>query len=268
MAIACSTSVFCRSSLEEALRSIRALGFDQIDLLMIDGWVHVNTTDLAGDYAGTLARVDALLKQHALTPIAVNSGVSPLLHDRTPEGCARREAEVKALIRFMNHYHIGVAAVQPRNPDPQRSRPEVLRDSAQTMRDMIEMARGTGVTFALECHSGSIVETMDEVGEIMRLVPDLCFAYDPTHFVMSGVALPDTLPLLERSVQVHLRDAAPGAMQAHYGQGAVDFDWILQRLRERGYRGHFSIEYLEQAGEDLGEDVQRLRDKIAGYFGQ
>jgi sugar phosphate isomerase/epimerase len=266
MTIACSTSIFCQSSLEEALRGIRALGFDKIDLLMIDGWVHVNTTDLARDYAGTLARVDALLKQHTMTPIAVNSGVSPLLHDRTPDGCARREAEVKALIRFMSHYHIGVAAVQPRNPDLGRPRLEVLHDSAETVRDLIEMARGTGVTFALECHSGSIVETMDEVGEIMRLVPDLRFAYDPTHFVMSRVALPDTLPLLERSVQVHLRDAAPGAMQSRYGQGAVDFDWILKRLQERDYRGHFSIEYLEQKGEDLGKDVKRLHDKIAEYF--
>lgn len=266
MAIACSTSVFSRSTLEEALKGVHRLGFSKIDLLLIDGWIHVNTTDLVHDYQGTLGRVDALLKQVALTPIAVNSGVSPLLHDRSKQGCAQREAEVKALIRFMNHYHVSVAAVQPRNPDRNRPRAEVFRDSADTMRDMIEMTAGTGVTFALECHSGSIVETMAEVQDMMRLVPELRFAYDPTHFVMNGIALPDTLPLMEKSVQVHLRDAAPGAMQTRFGQGAVDFDWILTQLQARGYQGHFSIEYLAQEDDDLSADVLGLRDKIAEFF--
>ena len=42
MAVLCSTSVFSRSSLEGALRGIRAAGFNQIDLLMIDGWVQAD----------------------------------------------------------------------------------------------------------------------------------------------------------------------------------------------------------------------------------
>jgi len=266
MAIACSTSVFSRSSLEEALSGIRAMGFDQIDLAIIDGWIHVNTTDLVRDYEGTLGRVDSLLRWYRLNPIAANTGVSPHLHDRSKAGCARREAETAALIRFMNYYHIQVAAVQPRTPDPSRPRKEVLRDSAVTMRDMLAMASGTGVTFALECHSGSIVETMAEVREMMRLVPDLSYAYDPTHFVMNGVNLVDTLPLIERAAHVHLRDAKLGHIQARYGEGVVDFDWILSRFKERGYQGDFSIEYLEQEGVDLRDDVNRLYDKITEWF--
>jgi len=139
--------------------------------------------------------VDRALRKYELVPIAVNSGVSPLLHDRTEEGCARREAETLALLRFMGHYDIPIASVQPRNPDPNRPRDEVLRDSADTMRDMIDLVRGTGVTFAFECHARSIVETMDEVRALTALVPELGFAYDPTHFVMSGVPMDDTLPL-------------------------------------------------------------------------
>ncbi len=266
MAIACSTSLFSRSSLEEALRGIRGMGFDRIDLVIIDGWIHVNTTDLASDYEGTLGRVDSLLRWYRLNPIVVNSGVSPPLHDRSEEGRSKRQAETEALIRFMNHYHIAVAAVQPRTPDPSRPRSEVLRDSAATVRDIMAMARGTGVTFALECHSGSIVETMAEVREMIRLVPELVYAYDPTHFVMKGESLADTLPLLERAVYVALRDAKPGHIQARYGEGVVDFDWILRCLKERGYQGDFIIEYLEEEGVDLRDDVNRLYDKIAEWF--
>lgn len=266
MAIACATSLFCRSSLEEALSGIRGLAFDKIDLAMIDGWIHVNTTDLAHDYQGTLARVDSLLQKYELTPILVNMGVSSQLHDRSPEGKSKRQAETEALIRFMNHYGIAVSAVQPRTPDPSRPRGEVLRDSAATMRDLVAMAKGTGVTFALECHVRSIVETMAEAQEMMRLVPELAIAYDPTHQVMQGVPLSDTLPLLERAAYVALRDACPGHGQASYGEGTVDFDWILRRLKERGYQGHFSVEYLAEKGEDLREDVLQMKAKIAEYF--
>jgi sugar phosphate isomerase/epimerase len=266
VAIACSTSIFSRSTLEEALRGIRDMGFRQIDLLVIDGWVHVHTTDLANNYKGTVTRVDQLLQQYGLTPIVLNAGISPLLHDRSPQANARREAETRALIRFMDHLQVSVATIQPRTPDPDRPRDEVLSDSAATMNDMIEMARGAGVTLALECHAGSIVESVDAVQEMLRLVPELTLAYDPTHFVMNGVALEETLPLLARTSQVHLRDAAPGKMQARLGEGVVDFDWILERLEERGYQGHYSIEYLEVEGVDLSGDVRRLYNRVAEHI--
>lgn len=266
MAIACATCLFSRSSLETALRGIREMGFQWIDLAMIDRWIHVNPTDLVRDFQGTLGHVDSLLRQYQLVPIVVNSGLSPLLHDRSEDAQSRRQAETEALIRFMNHYGIAVSAVQPRTPDPTRPRREVLADSAATMRDMMSMASGTGVTFALECHSGSIVETMAEVREMMQLVPELTYAYDPTHFVMKGERLEDTLPLLERASYVALRDAKLGHIQARYGEGVVDFDWILRRLKECGYQGDLSIEYLEEEGVDLRDDVVRLRDKIAEWF--
>ena len=268
MAIACSTGLYSRSSLEEALRGIRGLGLDKIDLVMIDGWIHVDTTALARDYEGTLAHVDDLLRKYELAPILVNAGVSSLLHDRSEEAQRKRLAETEALIRFMSHYHVTVGAVQPRIPDPSRLRSEVLRDSAATMRDLLAMAAGTGLTFALECHAGSIVETMAEVREMMRLVPELTYAYDPTHQIMRGESLVDTLPLLERATYVALRDAKPGHGQVRYGEGVVDFDWILRRLKERGYEGDFSIEYLAEEGADLRDDVLRLYDKIADWFPQ
>jgi sugar phosphate isomerase/epimerase len=266
MAIACSTSVFCNSTIEAAFQGAHELGFKVIDLLTIDGWVHVNTTAMVNDFEAAVARVDDLLQQYDLKLLAVNCGISPLLHDRSDEACARRDAETRALIRFMQHYGVTIAAVQPRTPDRNRSYDSVLNDSAQTMRDMLSIAQGSGIRFAFECHVNSVVETMDQAQQLMRLVPDLDFVYDPTHFVMQGFAPAATLPLMEKAIHVHLRDAGPEKMQTAYGEGTVDFDWILTQLKERNYTGDFSIEYLERPEMDIRDDVIAVRDKIAEYF--
>ncbi len=76
MAIACSTSVRCGRLLEEALTDIQKLGFGKIDILTIDGWVHVNTTDLADCVEtlkeqisiGTEAGVTFALELHVNSP--------------------------------------------------------------------------------------------------------------------------------------------------------------------------------------------------------
>ncbi len=128
MGIACSTAVCSKEPLDTALATIAGLGFEKIDLLTIDGWAHVNTRDLADDWDPTLERVDRLLCDHGLSPIALNTGVSPQLHDRSEEANARRTSEVDALIRLASHCGVSIAAIQPRNADPDRPWDAVLAD--------------------------------------------------------------------------------------------------------------------------------------------
>ncbi len=71
---------------------------------------------------------------------------------------------------------------------------------------------------------------------------------------------------MDNAVHVHIRDASKGKLQAHFGEGTVDFDWMFSELKRRGYKGHFSIEYLESDGMDILEDVVKLKNKIAEYF--
>jgi len=97
-------------------------------------------------------------------------------------------------------------------------------------------------------------------------MPEMPLVYDPTHFVMQGIDIRETAWLMERAIHVHLRDAAPGKIQEHFGKGAVDFDWVLRTLKDNGYEGHFSIEYLEDENMDVLEDAKRARDAVAQYF--
>jgi sugar phosphate isomerase/epimerase len=266
VAVVCSTAVRSGSSLEKALADIEQAGFEAIDLLAIDGWVHVNTVDLAERYDETLARVDGLLEQHRLKVVALNTGVSPQLHHRSDAINAQRMREVEGLIRLMRHLGVEVAAVQPRNPDPVRPWEEVLRDCVATLREQVDAGRDAGVTFALEFHVRSPFETLEQARRLLEEMPDLPLAYDPSHYVMQGIDIKEIGWLLDHAHHVHLRDAAPDEMQVPFGMGQVDFNWLLGSLQDRGYRGHFSIEYLESDDFDALDSALRLRDAIAHRF--
>ena len=267
MRIACSTSVFCRSSLEEAVSGARQLGFTDMDLLVIEGWVHVNPSDLAADPEGTTARVDAVLGEHGVRPIALNAGLGVLLHDRSAAACERRHRETEALARFAQHYGIGVSGMQPSLTGLDGPPEELFRDSVASLAQMVQVAEPRGLTLALECHVRSVFETLPEALRLVDEAPWLSFAYDPSHFVMAGIDLRETLPLLRRAGHVHLRDAAAGRMQAPMGEGEVDFDWLFGALRDAGYAGDASIEYLESDDMDVRDDVRRLRDLAAAALG-
>jgi sugar phosphate isomerase/epimerase len=266
MSIACSTSIACSSPLDIALERISALDFRYVDILTIDGWVHVNTRDLTDDFDSTIAGVDRLLQQHKLHPIATNSGVSAQLHHRNEEVNAQRLREIDGLLRFTKHYGIDVAAIQPRSADSERPWDNVLADCIATLREQKAAGDAAGATFALELHVHSPFETMEQARRFCEAMPEMPLVYDPTHFIMQGADIRETGWLMDRAAHVHLRDAAPDKLQTPFGQGAVDFDWVLGALKERGYNGHFSIEYLETTDFDVLQEVPRLRDVIARHF--
>jgi sugar phosphate isomerase/epimerase len=266
MAIAYSTAIESRSSLEDAASNIQRHGGRVIDLLAIEGWVHVDPSDLASQWETTVARLDAALAAHALVPIALNTGVAAQLHHRSPAINAARHAHWEGLVRLMKHVGVEVAAIQPRNADRERPYDDVWRDCVATLREQLAVAQAAGVRFALELHIGSPFETMEQARRLLDALPDLPLVYDPTHFVMQGIDVRDTAWLMDRAVHVHLRDAAPSQMQVPFGTGAVDFDWVLGTLRERGYGGHFSIEYLGTAEFDVWDSVRRLHEAIAQHF--
>jgi sugar phosphate isomerase/epimerase len=266
MAIACSTSIRSGAPLEEALAHVAGLGFANVDILTIDGWAHVNTRDMADRWEETIARVDRLLQEHRLTPIATNSGVSPQLHHRAPEVNAQRLREIDALVRFMNRFGIGVGAIQPRQPDAERPWEDVLADCVATLREQFAAGEQGGVAFALELHVRSPFETLEQTRRLFQVMPDVKVVYDPTHAVSQGIPLRETEWLIDHARHVHLRDAAPGQLQAPFGEGEVDFHWVLETLKDHGYNGHFSIEYFSSREFDADDSVRKLRDTIARYF--
>jgi len=263
MAIACSTTIGCNSSLEDTLAVIKALGFSSVDVLLIENWVHLNPSQLAAQFDASQVWLSGLLAQYELTPIAINTGVTAPLYQRSEALNGKRLRETEALARLAQHLGVSVAAYQPYGRDPNRTWEAALPDCLDTLRELVAVIKSSGVRFGLELHSGSPFETLQQVRRLVDEIPGIPIAYDPSHFVMQGIDLKDTVWMFPYACHVHLRDAARGHMQAPDGAGEVDFEWLLKSLKDSGYQGHLAIEYLENDVFDAVDSTRRLLEKVA-----
>ncbi|MCM8900081.1 sugar phosphate isomerase/epimerase [Caldicoprobacter algeriensis] len=269
MSVICSTSIRYNQSLENALSIIRRLGFKEVDLLLITGWAHIDIPDLVNDFDSCNRRIEALLTKYDLKPVAVNAKYSVDTYDRSAEAIKQRERETYSLIRFMKYYGIEVASIQPTLKFNDEFLSGKFKDTVETLKEQKEIAYTEGVKIAIEPHIGSGFDTIEKVYNLMREIPDVPITYDPSHFIQKGENLYETEFMLNNTVHVHLRDASKTSIMNLFGQGIIDFDWIVQKLKDKKYKGYISIEYLPQKDfteEELFEDIVRIREYLEKAF--
>jgi sugar phosphate isomerase/epimerase len=117
---------------------------------------------------------------------------------------------------------------------------------------VLARARGTGVRVCLEPCWGTLASDRYRAEyALARAGGELAVTVDPSHFVMTG----DDLPALvrawrDRLAHVHLKDAVgrPGRDGEDFwfllpGEGATDWDGLLDALDEVGYAGAMSVEF-------------------------
>jgi sugar phosphate isomerase/epimerase len=263
MKAACSTTGFTNLTLEDALRNIRELGFDFVDLLMMENWAHINPSELVSDPVSKAKQVAEMLETNGLTAVAINGNVSSPLNTADPECQEKNQAELEALAIFAEHIGIPIIVLQPGQIDPDRG-PEKSRDaSINALRGMVKLARKHERELAIETHVNSVAEEYEDALRIVEAVPGLKIAYDPSHFVMKELDLADSEPLIDHTVHAHLRNAIVGNFQAAMDRGILDFDWVLGSLKRHNYEGCVSIEYIDGRDDyDIKEQILRLKKII------
>lgn len=141
---------------------------------------------------------------------------------------------------------------------------ELPAEAWRTMRDVIgaagEVAARHGLRLAFHPHAGTAVESSEAVERILSTTEvDLCL--DTGHLYLGG-ADPVGLAAVAgpRTGHVHLKDVAVecaarvrsgelsyaegvhGGLYVPLGQGGIDIEAVISRLREAGYRGWFVLE--------------------------
>lgn len=234
------TNSYHSYGLDDALEGIAAAGMQAVELSAVGGWTEHVPLD-ASD--AQIAEIRSKLDQHGLRPHAF-SGHSDLT---TPEGLAAGQRAAALCHRFGQE--IFVTAVGGHYKEGE--------DKATFMRHIRTLAsdcRTLGVTVALEVH-GEIMATgaaskplIEEIGE-----PNVKITYDTANCEFYGgvKAVDDIDHVLEHLVHVHVKDKAGAQNQWNFpavGEGSIDFDTILEKLRRAGYDGGLSVE-IEFQGE-------------------
>jgi len=263
MKAACSTAGFTKLLLEDALRDIRGLGFDFVDLLMMEGWAHINPSELVADPVSKARQVAETLRENELTAIGINGNVSSPINSPDPEHQRQNRAELEALAIFAKDMGIPVVVLQPGHVDPDRGLDKSQEASVKALREMTDIARKYNRTLAIETHVGSVAEKYEDTLKMVDAIPGLKLAYDPSHFIMTEQRLADSEPLLNHTAHVHLRNAVVGNFQAAMDKGVLDFDWVLGALERHGYKGCVAIEYIDGREDyDIKEQIAKLKSII------
>lgn len=152
----------------------------------------------------------------------------------------------------------------------EEKRSEEVERMISAMRTISEYAAKKGITLTIEDFDNvnSPIATAEQMDYFTRNLPDLRIAFDTGNFSYSAKSEREALSILEdKIVHVHCKDRGlkpyqfkNGAIDREdnyitavnqqklypvpVGSGCIDLEFILRRLKEKGYKGVFSIEHF------------------------
>jgi sugar phosphate isomerase/epimerase len=252
MYVSCSSCVQAHREFPEAIARIAELGFRYVDLLVIEGMKHLYPSDLVSGRGPSVPEIASLLRGAGLRVSSLNCGFSrPLITLAQERGAIEREFQ--AMLALAAEVECGIVSIGIGTYSAQTGRVECFDRVLEGLEWLASRPAAKDFRICFEPHSGSPAETpADAIYLAKRVWPNVGIAYDPSHFVMHPEfgPLADSEPLLQYTVHVHVRNAAPGRMQTPMAEGCTDFPWLLASLRRRGYDEAVAIEYLDGAEED------------------
>lgn len=257
-----------KDDLEYALSRLAALGFKEVDLIVIESWKLVSLDALVVDFETEASRVERLLEKHGMRAVSVNAAFRPDLNDRsTKAGNEARKEQVRALCRFMKRLGISIGAHYPGHIASWRNDPEgVWRDTVASLREVQQVvSEFSGPRLAPEIHYETPFEHPDAARRLLREYPGLNYTYEPSHFIVRGHDWRATGDLLDGASHVHLRGCSNGKIQAPPGEAEDALRWVVRRLKARDFRGTISIEYLPKAEFDVEAAMLDLRTAIVAW---
>lgn len=152
---------------------------------------------------------------------------------------------------------------------PGVSGPGAFDAAAEGLRDLLAVAQRHGVTLTVEPHVGGLLASPADTLRMLDQVPGLKLALDYAHFICMGFRQAEIDVLAPHAGHVHLRQARPGALQAKWGEGVLDFTAMIGTLRDAGYQGWLAVEYVHQGYmntlfDDVLTETIRMRDHLRG----
>jgi sugar phosphate isomerase/epimerase len=187
-------------------------------------------------------------------------------------GIAENLRDFEAALRFCRGAGIATIFVLPGVVNAGQSRTDALNVSAERLNRMQERAIEAGIILTIEPHVHSYLESPPLVLELLDRVPGLRLTLDYAHFHCLGFSQEQIDVLAPYAAHIHLRQAKMGSLQSRLEHGTLNFPAILSTLRQSGYSGFLSLEYVHQDYMDtihvdvLSETI-KLRDVVQGWLG-
>jgi sugar phosphate isomerase/epimerase len=184
----------------------------------------------------------------------------------------RNVADFAKVSRFCAAAGIPSVFVLPGVCNPGQGRAAALDQSAQSLAALLPIAAREGVTLTIEPHVHSYLESPALVLALLARVPGLKLTLDYAHFVCLGHTQDALDPLAPHAAHVHVRQAKPGALQTKLAKGTINMEAMLATLRDAGYAGWLSVEfvhqdYMDTLSDDVLTETIACRDLLRAWLG-
>jgi sugar phosphate isomerase/epimerase len=251
--LACADSTFPRLSHTTALAVIRDLGIDAVDVCVFAGYEHNPPEAVVAAPQRSADTIGARLDEHELHPsdvFAILGTSFEALAVNHPDEAIRVESmrQFEALVEFASRLKSPGITVLPGTTFDGVDDDESLTLAAAELEKRARLAGEAGLRFAIEPHFDSVVPTPARTLALLERTENVGLALDLSHFVYAGIAQEETYSLLGHTHHVHLRQAAPDAIQTRVREGIIDFPEFRDRLLANGYDGYFALEYQWEEG--------------------
>jgi sugar phosphate isomerase/epimerase len=232
-----------------ALRLVKLLGFDHVDIGLFARSTHFSPIDLHSSPRSYTEQVlqDLDAAELRASDVFLQVGVDPpefAANDPSQAVRTRNSDVFKAALEFCvalgsKHltglpgvFHGGVA------------RDRDLDLAAEVAAWRATECASAGIQYAIEPHVGSICADVASTQAFLGAVEGLTLTLDYGHFVMTGESSAHVHALLPFASHVHVRGGAPDRLQTTVGENTIDFPGMLAGLQRLDYEGFLALEYV------------------------
>jgi inosose dehydratase len=258
--------------LDDALRACAEIGYDCVELPVMEGWPADSTVFPSEEQ-------DRFRKRLQETGLRLSAVMENLLLAADGEKHASNLARLKAAGELLRR----VAPEGPRILETVLGgRPEQwkgMKDRmAARLREWAKIAEEAEFTIAVKAHVGGALHAPEDAVWLAHQAPSprIKCVYDYSHFQLRGLGLEESLRvLLPHAVFIHVKDAQGDAGRFRFllpGEGATDYVHYLKLLAAGNYRGDVVVEVSGQISSRPEyrplDAARRCYEKLAPAFEQ
>lgn len=232
-----------------ALKLVKLLGFDHVDIGLFARSTHFSPLDLQAAPQSYTAQVlqdldDAELRA---SDVFVQIGVDPserAANDPSPDIRVKNREVFSRVLEFCVAVRCNHLTGLPGVFHSTSSRDRDLEIAAEETAWRLKECAREGVQYAIEPHIGSICGEVESARAFLRRVKGLTLTLDYGHFVMAGESSASVHDLLPFASHIHVRGGAPDQLQTSVDENAIDFTGMLAGLKQLDFDGFLSLEYV------------------------
>ena len=234
---------------ENAIRLAAMMGFEGIDIGMMGNRSHLrpeymsdNIKDIASKVKDMVSSVGIRVSDVFLIPWTDFETMS-VNHPDTAERARSRDLFLKTL-EFAKMLDSHSISTLPGIPWPEESFSASFNRAIEELSWRGEIAANAGIVFCVEPHIGSIIENPKDAVMLAESAPNVKLTLDYTHFIAKGLSEEQIEPLARYAGHVHARGANRHQLQARVKDNSIDYNRLVDVLKENGYDGWIAIEYV------------------------